>query len=130
MVPCICQVPILLSDAVSPEIILVGTAVPLIVYYAIKRLVIDPYIERADSLKKKDARKRNRRVIEQRRREVRTLLAPRVHAHAKVPQLDKLLCLPLTFCAKIHSAVARCTTLTPFTAAMPLPELASLLGSR
>ena len=38
------RVPILLSDVVSPEIVLVGAAVPLIAYFAIKRLIIDPCV--------------------------------------------------------------------------------------
>jgi len=38
------RVPILLSDVVSPEIVLVGAAVPLIAYFAIKRRIMDPCV--------------------------------------------------------------------------------------
>jgi DnaJ family protein C protein 11 len=61
--------PIKLSDEFVPEVASLGLIVPMLGYYALKRIVIDPYIQSHAAKQRQLDRKRYRMDVEQRRAE-------------------------------------------------------------
>lgn len=66
------SLPIALADVVAAETILVATVVPIVAYIALQRLVLDPYLRRVERAQRTEARRRNRAVIQRRRRAAMT----------------------------------------------------------
>lgn len=64
-------VPIHIADEAAAEIVLLGTAIPLLGYFALKRFIIDPYLQREEQREKVEKRRKNRRHLERARQEAK-----------------------------------------------------------
>lgn len=58
-----------MSDDVAPEVASLGLIVPVLGYFALKRIFIDPYIARQAAALRRGNKKRNRQEVEKQRKE-------------------------------------------------------------
>ena len=76
--------PILLSDELLPNAIFYGTVVPLISFYCLKTLVINPYNRRQSEKEKQKLRTANRNIILERRKEAEAVISLMRESYARI----------------------------------------------
>lgn len=58
------SIPVHVADEIIPATVLIAAVAPVLAYFALKQLCIDPYLRREEAREKSEARRRSRRVVE------------------------------------------------------------------